>query len=120
MMDKILILRKKLDEAVEKEGLNSAKVKKLSEKFDKELNKYLREEKRYNVNNNMYISYKIAISELRRISKEFDKFPTTEEWNKYAKEKELINSESIKYISGLNWHNLRNRILGEINIIKKN
>ena len=37
-------------------------------------------------------------------------FPTVKEWNKYAKENQLLSSESIKYIAGVNWHELRNRI----------
>ena len=38
------------------------------------------------------------------------KFPTVKEWNIYAKENQLLSSESIKYIAGVNWHELRNRI----------
>ena len=115
MLDKLEKIKQELNKAIEQNGLNSEKVKKITKKFDEALNKYYKKEKQYNKDNNMYLEYKKTIKELTEITTNFNKFPTIAEWNKYAKEKGLLNSESIKYISGLNWHELRSRIY-----IKKN
>lgn len=64
----------------------------------------------------MYNAYLDSMFGLRKISKIFGEFPTIDEWNKYAKENYLLNSESIKYISGLDWNKLRNQIKKEMNI----
>ena len=61
----------------------------------------------------MYIKYLESINCLRKIARDFVRFPTIKEWNYYAKENNLLNSESLKYISGNSWHDLRNRILSE-------
>ena len=106
-------IRKKLDESVLKNGLNSKKTKKLSEKFDKLVSEFYKNEKQYDKTNILYIKYEESIFHLIKITKEFAKFPSIEEWNKYAKEKYLLNSESLKYISGLNWHKLRSRTLSK-------
>ena len=45
MIDNFERLRKKLDESVEKNGLNSEKTKKISERFDKMVNNYYKNEK---------------------------------------------------------------------------
>ena len=45
----------------------------------------------------------------RKITRDFVEFPTIEEWNHYAKENDLLNSESLKYISDRSWHDLRNK-----------
>ena len=58
----------------------------------------------------MYEKYVQSIKDLKKITKDFIRFPTIKEWNHYAKEKDLLNSESLKYISGNSWHNLRNKI----------
>ena len=59
----------------------------------------------------MYKKYVESINAIEKITQDFGEFPSIPEWNKYAKEKDLLNSESIKYISGLNWHDLRNRTI---------
>ena len=107
-------LRKKLNESVVKNGLNSEKTKKISEKFNKLVNSLYESEKRYDKTNILYIKYEESIFHLTKITKEFAKFPSIEEWNKYAKEKYLLNLESLKYISGLNWHHLRSKIWSKI------
>lgn len=103
-----------LQDSIEKNGLNSPKTQKLCEKFNKIMNECIKNEKQYSENNIMKITYEKSIEEIKETTKIFTKFSTVKEWNKYAKEKYLLNSESIKYISGLNWHQLRIRILSEI------
>lgn len=107
-------IREKLHESIEKNGINSEKTKKISARFDQLVNSYYTNERKYDANSLMYIKYTESAKELRKITKEFAKFPSIDEWNKYAKEKGLLCSESLKYITGLNWHDLRNRIISEI------
>ena len=107
-------IREKLHESIEKNGINSEKTKRISERFDKLVNSYYINERKYNTNCLMYIKYTESIKHMKKITTEFAKFPSIDEWNKYAKEELLLCSESLKCISGLNWHDLRNRIISEI------
>ena len=113
-MDKFEKLRGKLEMSINKYGLNSEKTRKISEKFEELINSYYKNEIQYHEDSIMYINYKESIKTLKNITKEFSKFPTIDEWNKYAKEHDLLCSESIKYISGINWHDLRSRIKSSI------
>lgn len=106
-------LRKRLHKSIEENRFYSEKIRKLSEQFDKLINSYYKNERQYYEENFMHIKYNETLNHLRKISREFGKFPTIEEWNKYAKEQDLLCSESLKYISGINWHALRNRTLSE-------
>lgn len=114
MIDDFEKLRKKLHNSIEKNGLDSTKTKKISERFDKMVNNYYKNEKQYHQNSFVHDKYLESIQSLKKITKDFVKFPSVPEWNKYAKEKNLLSSESLKYISGNNWHDLRNRILAEL------
>ena len=112
-MNEVEELRKKLHEAIEEYGINSEEVYKISTEMDKVLNK-----RGYDDKNVMYNKYLDSMYELRKISKEFGEFPTVEEWNQYAKTNNLLNSESLKYISGMNWHKLKNKIKQEMKLKK--
>lgn len=112
-MNEVEELRKKLHEAIDIYGINSEEVYKISTEMDKLLNK-----RGYDDKNLMYNKYLDSMFELRKISKIFNEFPSVDEWNKYAKEKYLLNSESLKYISGLNWHKLKDKIKKEMKIKK--
>ncbi len=109
-MDKVEEIREKLHIAIFKYGLNSKQTKSASKTFDEVMNKYYTKERKYEKDNIMYDTYQKSLEHLSEITSDFIKFPSVEEWNKYAKEKNLLSSESIKYISGLNWHRLRNRV----------
>lgn len=106
-------LRGKLHEAIDVYGLDSEKTNKISRRYNELVNDYYQNERQYHEDNLMYIKYLESIQCLRKITKDFMKFPTTNEWNHYAKENDLLNSESLKYISGNDWHNLRNTILAQ-------
>ena len=110
MLNKFERLREKLNNSIEKYGIESEKTRKLSDKFNKLLNIYYNKEVQYSKESLMYKKYIESIKTLEKITTDFSKFPTINEWNKYAKEKDLLCSESIKYITGINWHELRNRI----------
>lgn len=107
-------LRCKLHIAINKYGINSKETREISKKFDRLVNSYYEKERQYPENSIMRIKYLESLSSLRKITRDFSKFPSIDEWNKYAKEKNLLCTESLKYITGVNWHQLRNRIKSEI------
>lgn len=103
-------LRDKLHESIEIYGLDSEQTRKISKRYNDLVNDYYQNEKQYNEDSLMYKKYIESVKSLRKMTKDFIEFPTIKLWNFYAKEHNLLNSESLKYISGNNWHNLRNRI----------
>ncbi len=107
-------LRAKLHESIEVNGLNSEKTRNISKRYNELINSYYQEKKQYHENNIMNRTYLESITCLKKIAKDFIKFPSIKEWNYYAKENNLLNSESLKYISGNNWHELRNKISSDI------
>ena len=78
--------------------------------IDRILNIYNKEGVKYPEGNILYKEYIKALQVLIKITKDFAKFPTVIEWDKYAKEQNLMSSESIKYITGINWHDIRDRV----------
>ena len=113
-------LRKKLHKSIEKTGLNSSETRELSNQIDELINKYEQSIKilEYPQNSKMITYYKEAYAELKKITKDFNKFPSVTEWNNYAKTKNLLSHASLEYISTLNWNNLRIKVLRELNMEK--
>ena len=103
MRERLERIRRKLHIVIEEYGLNS--------KETKILNEYYKKEVQYPENSLIYLKYDESINYLKEIARKEERFPTIQEWNKYAKKHELLSSESIKYISGVNWHELRNRTI---------
>ena len=75
----------------------------------------------YPKENAFFECYKKSYLELRKITEDFKKFPNVEEWNKYAKENNLLSHVSMEYISKLNWKYLKIKVERELNfkVIKK-
>lgn len=111
---KIEKLRTKLYESINREGLNSKNTRKISEKLDLLINEYYKKEKEYEKDSVMIYEYQIAYDKLKQLTLDFGEFPSINSWNYYAKQNTYLNSESIKYISGLDWNKLRQKILYEI------
>ena len=107
-------LRKKLVKAVEVYWVNSKETKKISKKFDELVSEFYKKEKQYPTESIIHIKYLETIEELKKVTRDFSEYPTIKEWNKYAKTKNLLCSESLKYVTGINWHELRNRIKSEV------
>ena len=111
-------LQKKLDQEVKINGINSKKARRYSIQIDFLINKYYNIEypfeKEYEQNSELYKYYKISFNKLKQLTRDFSKFPTIEEWNHFAKENNCLNHISMQYISGLDWHRLRDVILSEI------
>lgn len=115
MIDTFERIRSELHMAIDEYGINSKKAIEKSEEFNRVLNVYYKKGLKYSKDNIMQEKYIEAIEILKNITKDFAKYPTIDEWNKYAKQKGLLSSESIKYISGMNWHDLRSKIKVEVN-----
>lgn len=103
-------IRGELHMVINKYGINSKEAIKKSEEFNELLNLYYKNIVEFSEENMMDKKYIESIQVLKKIDKDFAKFPTVDEWNKYAKEHDLLSSESIKYIMGINWHDIRSRI----------
>lgn len=120
---KIKKVRIKLEKAISQTGLNSQEVRKLSDEMDILINEYEKSVKivEYPKNSSMLEWYKISYAQLKEITGNFKRFPTTEEWNMYAKNKNLLSHASLEYISKLNWNYLRTKVERELkfNVIKK-
>ncbi len=114
----IRVLQSKLNKNIEKYGLSDKRTIEISEKIDEYINYYytLIKERDYPKNSEMFLFYKESYDRLKKLAREIEKFPSAEEWNKYAKENSLLSAESIKYISMLDWNYLRVKVNREINI----
>ena len=64
----------------------------------------------------MYLYYKKSYKELKDVTQQLEKFPTVQEWNKFAKENNYLSNVSIEYISRLNWKYLKIKVERELNI----
>ena len=115
--------RKKLNASIEKTGLNSKQTRNLSIEIDSLINlyyesddsEYKRKEKKYPPDSFMYEFYKQSYYQLLEITYELEKFPTTQEWNAFATKKIYMSNQSLEYVSGLSWNELREKILKENN-----
>jgi len=115
---KIRSLRKKLDKSIQKSGLNSNETRKISNEMDILINEYYSsiEQKEYSEESNMIDYYKQSYKALKKITDEMKKFPSVQEWNKYAKENNYLSNVSLEYISKLRWNYLRVKVLRELNM----
>mgnify|MGYP001025296864 FL=1 len=110
MLDEFEGLREKLHQSIEESGLHSAKTVKISKKYNDLVNFHYQNERQYKSDNLMYKKYVESLKHLRKITKDAVEFPTTKQWSQYAKKNDLLNTESLKFISGSSWHDLRNKI----------
>lgn len=79
MRDRFEKLRCKLHKIIEEYGINSNEVKKISERFDELVNSYYKIEIQYSRNSIMYIKYLESLEILKKITRDFSKYPTIEE-----------------------------------------
>ena len=119
---KIEKVRYKLHQSIEENGLHSEKTKKLNNEINKIINlyyatkddNYIKSQKDYPRDSEIWQKYQASYIELRNKTIDLNKFPTTQEWNTLAKQKKYLNFQSIEYISGLSWNEIREKILKEI------
>lgn len=119
---KIEKVRYKLHQSIEENGLNSEKTKKINNEINELINlyyatkddNYIKSQKDYPRDSEIWQRYQTSYIELRNRTIDLNKFPTTQEWNTFSKQKNYLNFQSIEYISGLNWNEIREKILKEI------
>lgn len=118
LKNEIRNLQNILNNDVENNNLNDESALKLGNKIDKLINDYYSlsiPKKEFPIKSEMKEFYDASYRELKRITIENNRFPELEEWNKYAKENNLLSSESMKYISMMEWKYLKLKIKRQIN-----
>lgn len=118
---RIKALQKKLNESIQKNGLSHKRTVQLSREIDDLINEYYNsiEIRVYPTKSVIPYYYNVSYNRLQYLTYENNRFPTVAEWNTYAKENRLLSSESMKYVSKLNWDYLEIKVNREINM-KKN
>lgn len=115
---KIRSLRNKLHKSIKKNGLDSDETRKISDEMDKLINEYYDNIQRisYPTDSEMRLYYEQSYRAMKTTTQQLERFPSTQEWNKFAKENCLLSSMSMQYISKLNWNYLRAKVLRELNM----
>ena len=85
--------------------------------MDSLINKYYKDRKirDYPFSSEFISYYELSYRILKKITKEFNEFPSVAGWNKYAQKNNYLSSTAIQYISMLDWNKLRDKIKAEIN-----
>ncbi len=121
LSNEIRNLQNELNNDVQSDELDNTKAIELSNKIDKLVNDYYLVSmygRKFPANSNMKKYYELSYRELIKLTMKNNKFPSLEEWNKYAKENNLLSSESIKYISMLEWKYLKLKVNKQIRICR--
>lgn len=119
---KIERTRDKLHKAIEEKGFYSEETQKLSKEINELINLYYatkdeiytRTQKDYPKDSEIWQTYQKSYIELRNNTMEQKQFPSTKKWNYVAKKNTYLNHQTIEYISGLTWNEMREKILKEI------
>lgn len=115
---RIKSLRNKLHKSIKKYGVNAEETRKISDEMDKLINEYYDniQQIEYPTDSEMKVYYEQSYKQLKIVTQQLERFPSTQEWNKFAKENCLLSSMSMQYISKLNWNYLRAKVLRELNM----
>lgn len=118
ILKRIKTIRKLLDKNVEKYGLNSNETREISNKMDKLIKEYYDSIKTVEYPNfsDMFLYYKKSYEMLKNVTLQLKKFPSVQEWNKFAKENNCLSHISLEYISKLDWNYLEIKIKRELNL----
>lgn len=100
---------------MDKEELRYLLLNFTKEVTDEKLNLIL--EKYYSRRRN-FLNYSETLKKLGRLVIE-DRFPNSKKWNLIAKKEGFYSSNSIQYLEGLNWKQVKEKMVKEIkNILK--
>lgn len=118
ILKRIKTTRKLLDKNVEKYGLNSNETREISNKMDNLIKEYYDSIKtvEYPDFSDMFLYYKKSYEMLKNVTLQLKKFPSTQEWNKFAKENNCLSHISLEYISKLDWNYLEIKVKRELNL----
>lgn len=111
-------LQNKLNSGVEQNKLSDKEILEISNEIDKLINHYYSfsmQSREFPNGSKLKLFYEESYKELIKMTIKNGKFPELEEWNKYAKENHLLSTESMKYITKLEWKYIRLRVNKEIN-----
>ncbi len=117
---KIRALQRKLNDSITKNGLSNDKTVELSLEIDELINNYYKqtEVRKYPSDSPILYYFNVSYNRLKDYTEEKNKFPTVQEWNRYAKANNLLSTESIKYIAILKWDYLKIKVERELNMNK--
>ena len=92
-------LRNKLHESIKKNGLDSDKTRKISDEIDVLINEYYNniQQIKYPADSEMKIYYEQSYKMLKIVVQQLERFPSVQEWNKFAKENCLLSSNAIYF-----------------------
>ena len=99
---KIEKLREKMHLYIQKYGINSKEVMKVSQELDYLI---LKEFKTQICQETMQALIEYS---------EINDFPSTKEWDKYAKQNGYLSHISLKYKLGLKWNEIKNLVISKI------
>lgn len=118
LLSQIRKLQKKLNDSAIKNGVNSNKTKEISLKVDELINEYYESIKirQYPTTSIIGNCYEASYRELKFMTLDNNKFPSVQEWNKYAKQNCLLSATAIQYINMLDWNYIRAKVVRESNI----
>lgn len=120
ILKKIKSERQRLQKTINKYGMKSKETRIVSDEMDKLIQEYYESTKvmEYPPESEILENYKISYRNLKEITSENKRFPTIENWNKYAKTNKCLNHITMQYISKLDWNYLRTKVLSENNLDK--
>lgn len=121
LSNEIRDLQNKLNNDIQNNQIDNLETIGLSNKIDKLLNDYYLVSmygRKFPTNSNMKKYYELSYKKLVKLTVQNNKFPSLEEWNEYARENNLLSSESMKYISMLEWKYLKLKVNKQIRISK--
>lgn len=118
ILRKIKTLRRKLDTAIKKYGLNSNETREISKEIDKLIKEYYDNNKiiEYPKNSEMIMYYNQSYKALKIMTLQLKRFPAVQEWNDFAKKNNCLSHLSLEYMSKLNWKYLKIKVERELNI----
>lgn len=96
-----------------KNGTEAEETKRISVEMDNLINEYYENKKV--TGDPEWSNFEESYKALKKVTKEFNEFPTTHAWSKYAQENNYLNCVTMQCISGLDWNKLRDKIKAEIN-----
>lgn len=110
-------MRRKLDRSIVEKGLKDEQTRMYSDEMDLLINEYYKskEIRDYPYSSKFIVYYEKSYRGLKKVTEEHNKYPNIFEWNQYAKENRCLSSISMQYISMLDWHKLRTKVLAELN-----
>lgn len=108
---KLKRIRKKLNKEINKNGTISNRAIEAGKIIDQ----ITVEEMQESYRQKEWSLFERSMKALQYVTVQLEKFPTVEEWNRFAMENGMYSSLSLEYMSQMNWNKIRTNIYKEIN-----